>query len=73
MRIFLVLFVSSIFLFAELEISGHLDADSQIYLTTPEAKHKNSFTLKQTLELKYEKDNLTAFTKLYAQEDYCDF
>jgi len=73
MKIFLALFISFTFLFAELELSGHLDVDSQAYLIRADAKHKNSFTLKQTLEFKYEKDDLTAFAKLYAQEDYYDF
>ena len=68
----LTLLLSFTSLFAELEISGHLDLDSQAYLTKPDTKHKNSFTLKQTLELKYEKDDLSTFVKLYAQEDYYD-
>ncbi len=73
MRIVLALLFSFVFLFAELEVSGHLDLDSQAYLIAPNSKNKNSFTLKQTLEFKYEKDDLTLFSSLYAQEDYYDF
>jgi len=59
--------------FAEIEVSGHLDLDSQFYLTAPDSKHKNSFTAQQTLEFNYTNDELTLYSKLYAQEDYYDF
>ena len=67
----LFLLVSTLAL-ADVEVGGHLDLDSQAYLTSPESKHKNSLTAKQTLELKYEKNTLSTFAKLYAQEDYYD-
>jgi len=72
MRLFFTLMVSPLILLADLEVSGHLDLDSQVYLSAPTSKHKNSFTAKQTLELGYSRDNLNIFTKLYAQEDYYD-
>jgi len=59
--------------FAEIEVSGHLDLDSQFYLTAPDSKHKNSFTAQQSLEFNYTNDELTLYSKLYAQEDYYDF
>jgi len=72
MRLFFTLVGLPLMLLADLEVSGHLDLDSQIYLSVPKSKHNNSFTLKQTLELNYTKDDLTVFSKLYAQEDYYD-
>lgn len=67
----LVLFLSTL-LTADVEISGHADLDSQFYLTKPDAKHQNSFTAKQTLELKYTKETMSVYGKLYAQEAYRD-
>jgi len=63
----LPLFFSSL-LYADLEVSGHLDLDSQVYLTKPSDKNANSFTAKQTLEIKYTRDNLTLYSQVYAQE-----
>ena len=71
-KIFLLLGVC-LSLFAEMEVSGHLDLDSQFYLTSPSSKHKNSFTAQQTLEFNYTNEELTLYSKLYAQEDYYDF
>jgi len=68
----LLLLCLPVLLLGDFEVSGHLDLDSQAYLTSPDTKHENSFTLKQTLEFKYENDALTAFAKVYAQEDYYD-
>ncbi|RLA75770.1 MAG: hypothetical protein DRG78_20380 [Epsilonproteobacteria bacterium] len=72
MRKTLLLALTSSLLLGEVEISGHFDITSQFYLTKPDSKHQNSFTAKQILELKYEKDEITAFVKLYAQEAYYD-
>ena len=70
----LVLFLGlCLSLFAEIEVSGHLDLDSQVYLTSPSSKHENSFTAQQTLEFNYINEELTLYSKLYAQEDYYDF
>jgi len=57
---------------AEIAVSGHFDVDTQAYLKKPETKNKNAITLKQTLELEYTHDDLTLFSKLYAQEAYYD-
>ena len=73
MRILLLSLIFSNLLFAEFDVSGHLDLDSQIYLTKANDKNANSFTASQTLELTYTHDNLTVFSKLYAQEAYYDF
>ncbi len=60
-------------LYADVEISGHVDIDAQQYLSAPSQKNKNSFTAKETLELKYNEDAWTLYTKLYAQQDSSDF
>jgi hypothetical protein len=73
MRSLLLSLIFSNLLFAEFDVSGHLDLDSQIYLTKPNEKNANSFTASQTLELTYTHDDLTVFSKLYAQEAYYDF
>jgi len=73
MRVFFALVLSALSLMAEFEVSGHLDLDSQLYLSAPDSKHKNNFTAKQTLDLKYFHDDLSIYAKLYAQEDYYDF
>ena len=62
--------ISSVF--AEIEVSGHIDLDSEFYLNKESSRESNSFTAKQTLELKYLKDDYTVFTKLYAQAAYND-
>lgn len=72
-RIFLFLSIFLSLAYAELKVSGHLDLDSQAYLNKREQKHSSSFTAKQTLELEYTKDEVTVFTKVYAQEAYHDF
>ena len=56
----------------EMKVQGHLDLDSQFYVTNPDSKHDNSFTAKQTLELEYTEDKLTLYAQLYAQEAYYD-
>lgn len=71
-KICLLLVITYSTIIADIEISGHIDLDSQAYITKPEGKNHNSFTAKQTLELKYTKDELSIFTKLYAQEAYRD-
>lgn len=72
MKALVTLLFSFIMLFAEFEASGHIDIEAQNYLIAKDSKHKSNFTAKQTLELKYEYDALSAYTKLYAQEDYHD-
>ena len=73
MKIFVLSLISFISLFAELEMSGHLDLDSEFYLTKASGRDANSFTVKQTLEFKYTRDTWSAFAKVYAQEAYNDF
>ena len=72
MRIFLVSLLAFGTLSAEIEVNGHIDLDMQAHLVKPEDKNKNSITAKQTLEVNYSKDDLTIFSKLYAQEAYYD-
>ena len=60
-------------LMGEVEVSGHFDLDSQAYITKADQKHSNSFTAKQTLELRYTKDELSILARLYAQVAYYDF
>ena len=73
MRSFLVSLLAFGTLSAEIEVNGHIDLDMQAHLVKPEDKNKNSITAKQTLEVNYSKDDLTVFSKLYAQEAYYDF
>lgn len=73
MRTLLLSLLFSSLLFAEVDVSGHLDLDSQVYLTKPDDKNQNSFTASQTLEFTYTYDDLIVFSKLYAQEAYYDF
>ncbi len=72
MKALLTLLFSFLTLFAEFNVQGHVDVQMQEYLNSAPLKHKNSFTAKQTLELGYEQESLSAFAKLYAQEDYHD-
>ncbi len=72
-KIFLVFIFVYSAVVADIEISGHVDLDSQAYLSKPKNKNANSFTAKQTLEIKYTQDDITVFAKLYAQEAYRDF
>jgi len=72
MRTILVSLLAFGTLSAEIEVNGHLDLDVQAYLQKPEDKNKNSITAKQTVEINYSKDDLTIFSKLYAQEAYYD-
>ena len=60
-------------LYSDVELSGHVDLDSQFYLKYPDKKNKNSFTAKQTLDLKYIYTDLTLFCSLYMQQAYHDF
>ena len=59
-------------LFGEFSASGHIDFDIQAYLKKPEHKNKGAQTAEQTLKLEYTHDDLTLFSKLYAQEAYYD-
>ncbi len=60
-------------LYGDIEVSGYADLEAEFYLKHADEKNKNSFTAKQTLELKYTHEDLTLFTSLYAQEAYYDF
>ncbi len=69
--LFLLLFCVST-LFGEFETSGYIGLNSQSYLTLPKGKHKNNFTAKQEIKLKYTKEDFSIFANIYAQEDYYD-
>ncbi len=72
MKFFVLFLLSLTTLFAEFSFSGSVGLDSQAYLSAPSQKHKQNFTAVQELELKYIKDDLTLYSKLYAQEDSYD-
>ncbi len=72
-KVFLGFVFTYVMVIADTQITGHIDLDSQFYMTKPNTKHSSSFTAKQTLELKYTRDDLSIFAKLYAQEAYKDF
>ena len=72
MRLLTLCLIGFVSLVADMEVSGHLDLNTQTYLIKPQNKHKNSFTLKQTIEFKNDFDDLSLYAKLYAQEDYFD-
>jgi hypothetical protein len=72
MKTLLLLVLSSLLLYAEFETKGYVELQSQGYITKPDDKHKSNFTLKQNLELTYEKNDLTLYANIYAQQDYCD-
>ncbi len=72
MRLFLLLVFNFTLLFGELEISGHVDINSQLYLSKPDAKNGSNFTASQTFEFEYEKENYSLYATLYSQEDYSD-
>ena len=57
---------------ADIELSGHFDLNTEAFPTRPDTKNKNAITATQTLEINYERDALTLFSKLYAQEAYYD-
>ena len=67
-----VLLVFCVSLLAEFEVSGYVGVNSQAYLTAKDAKHKDNFTAEQELEIKYFKDELSVYAKMYAQEDSYD-
>ena len=67
-----VLLVFCVSLLAEFEVSGYVGLNSQAYLTAKDAKHKDNFTAEQELEIKYFKDELSVYAKIYAQEDSYD-
>ncbi|MDF1878605.1 hypothetical protein JHD46_03015 [Sulfurimonas sp. SAG-AH-194-C20] len=73
MKIIVSILALGVSLIADIDVSGHIDFDSQFYLKAPKDKNSNSFTSKQILELTYEEGSLSIFTKLYAQEAYYDF
>ncbi len=72
MKFLLLLSLFYMYLYAELDVKGYVGLENQTYITAPNTKHKNNFTLKENLELKYNKNNFSAYLKLYAQQDYYD-
>ncbi len=58
--------------YGNFEVNGYLGVNSQSYLKAPNSKYTNNFTMQQELELKYFKDNLSIYSKFYAQEDLHD-
>lgn len=72
MRHIFVVLIFCMSLFAEFEVSGYLGLNSQAYLTLPDDKHSSNFTAQQELELKYTKEDLSVYAKIYAQEDSYD-
>ena len=72
MRTLLLSLIAFSSLSAEVAVSGHFDLNTQAYLTRPADKNKNAVTAMQTLEINYERDALSIFSKLYAQEAYYD-
>ncbi len=72
MKTAFVLIITYVLAFGEVEVSGHLDLEREAFLIAPDSKHKNSFTLKQTLEFVYAYEDLSGLLKVYAQEDYYD-
>ncbi|PHS59243.1 MAG: hypothetical protein COB17_01600 [Sulfurimonas sp.] len=72
MRILFLVIFSFTFVYSDIRVSGHLDLDSKAFITSPDSKHSYSLTAIQVLEFEYEKDNLSAYAKLYFQEDYYD-
>ncbi|MDQ7044803.1 MAG: hypothetical protein Q9M32_02695 [Sulfurimonas sp.] len=72
-RLLVLLLGASACLFADFEVSGHADLESQVYKTQQDNKNSNSFTLKQVLEVEYAKEDLSLFSKVYAQAAYHDF
>ena len=67
-KVFLLFISTCQIIMADVEMSGHVDLNSQAYLIKPDSKDSSSFTATQTLELNYTKDDLSAYAKLYAQE-----
>ena len=72
MRPLLVLLLLSNFLYAEFEYKGYVGMDAQAYISRPEGKHPNNFTLQQQLELAYSVGDFESVATIYAQEDSYD-
>ena len=53
-------------------IQGHVDVSTQTYLNHPKDKHKNNITLSEHFNIKYKKDDFSAYMSLYAQQDAWD-
>lgn len=66
------LFITSSLLAADVNIQGHVDIQSQAYLTHPADKHADNFTASAQLELNYTEGNLEAIAKVTGQQDYYD-
>ena len=53
-------------------IKGHIDMTTQTYVNRPQGKHKNNVTLSERFDMKYKKNNLSAYVSMYAQQDSWD-
>lgn len=59
-------------LIAEMEVKGYIGLDSQAYLSRPDTKHAQNFTLKEQLELSYRTGAFEVKALLNAQQDSHD-
>ena len=69
---FLLFMFLSVFLYASVEVEGYLAQDSSFH-SKKDAKHDTSFLLEQNLKISYEKENISSFLNVFAQEDLSDF
>lgn len=72
MRWMLWLILCSFALAEELDIKGFVAVDSQFYLSCPDEKHAQNFTLKEQLEVTYSEDDFEAVSLLNIQQDAYD-
>lgn len=72
MRYLHLLFISSITM-ADVSIQGHVDIQTQAYLTRPQTKHADNFTASTQIEVAYSDDEIEAIAKISAQQDFYDF
>ena len=56
----------------DVNMQGHIDLTTQAYLSKPSDKQTNNYTASYELEMAYNKDNIQAFAKVKAQQDYYD-
>lgn len=71
-RLVSLLFISTSLVYGNFEVNGFVGVNSQSYLKAPSSKYANNFTMQQELEVKYFNDNLSVYSKVYAQEDSHD-
>lgn len=65
-----ILLVFSIY--ADTEVKGHVDIQTQAYLTKPSGKHPQNYTASSIFELTHTTGEFEYIAKLYAQQDYYD-